>query len=68
MQRGRINSTETPQGWNCNSGCNVPNHCTLPRCTNVVFPQTFSGSGTVRIRASLIAGNDSEVIGDFRGT
>ena len=54
MQSGRINSTKTPQGWNCNSGCDVPDHCILPSCTNVIFPQTFSGSGTVSIRASLI--------------
>ena len=54
MQRGRINSTEIPQGWSCNSGFDVPDHCTLPRCTNVVFPQTFSGSGTVSIRSDAM--------------
>ena len=47
-QVGKVNASETRQGWNCNSGCEAPQHCTLPRCTNVVFPQTFiSGSGTV---------------------
>ena len=46
-QVGKLNTSETRQGWNCNSGCEAPQHCTLPRCTNVVFPQTFSGSGTV---------------------
>ena len=46
-QAGKLNASETRQGWNCNSGCEAPQHCTLPRCTNVVFPQTFSGSGTV---------------------
>ena len=46
-QVGKLNSSETRQGWNCNSGCKAPQHCTLPRCTNVVFPHTFSGSGTV---------------------
>ena len=46
-QVGKLNTSETRQGWNCNSGCEAPQHCTLPRCTNVVFPQTFSGSGIV---------------------
>ena len=46
-QVGKLNASETRQEWNCNSGCEAPQHCTLPRCTNVVFPQTFSGSGTV---------------------
>ena len=46
-QVGKLNVSETRQGWKCNSGCEAPQHCTLPRCTNVVFPQTFSGSGTV---------------------
>ena len=46
-QVGKLNASETRQGWNCNSGCEAPQHCTLPRCTNVIFPQTFSGSGTV---------------------
>ena len=47
-QVGKLNASETPQeGWNCKSGCEAPQNCTLPRCTNVVFPQTFSGSGTV---------------------
>ena len=49
MQRGKLNVTKTPQGWNCNSGCDPPEHCILPRCTNVAFPQTFSGSGTVGV-------------------
>ena len=49
MQRGKLNVTKTPQGWNCNSGCDPPDHCILPRCTNVAFPQTFSGSGTVSV-------------------
>ena len=49
MQRGKLNVTKTPQGWNCNSGCDPPDHCILPRCTNVAFPQTFSGSGTVGV-------------------
>ena len=44
---GKLNASETRQGWNCKSGCEAPQHCTLPRCTNVVFPHTFSGSGTV---------------------
>ena len=46
-QVGKLNASETRQGWNCNSGCKAPQHCTLPHCTNVVFPHTFSGSGTV---------------------
>ena len=36
-QVGKLNASETRQGWNCNSGCEPPQHCTLPRCTNVVF-------------------------------
>ncbi|CAH3185858.1 unnamed protein product, partial [Porites lobata] len=52
-QVGKLNASETRQGWNCNSGCKAPQHCTLPRCTNVVFPHTFSGSGTVRVFVSL---------------
>ncbi|CAH3168587.1 unnamed protein product, partial [Porites lobata] len=52
-QVGKLNASETRQGWNCNSGCKAPQHCTLPRCTNVVFPHTFSGSGIVRVFVSL---------------
>ncbi|CAH3156512.1 unnamed protein product [Porites evermanni] len=61
-QVGKLNASETRRGWNCNSGCEAPQHCTLPRCTNVVFPQTFSGSGTVRVFVSLSHEDQSSVV------
>ena len=48
MQIGKLNISETLQDWSCNSACSPSQHCRLPRCTNVLFPNTFSGSGTVR--------------------
>ena len=47
LQTGRLNISQTLQGWSCSSACSPSQHCRLPRCTNVVFPKTFSGSGTV---------------------
>jgi len=52
MQSGRLNVTEIPMGWNCNN-CQVPEHCTLPRCTNVVFPTEFTGLGKVSVQKKI---------------
>ena len=59
LQTGRLNISQTLQGWSCSSACSPSQHCRLPRCTNVVFPKTFSGSGTV---------STSSGSGAFRGT
>lgn len=47
FQTGKLNMSESLQGWSCSSACTPPQYCHLPRCTNVAFPQTFTGSGKV---------------------
>lgn len=47
LQLGNLNISKTLQDWSCSSGCAPSPHCRLPRCSNVVFPNMFGGSGTV---------------------
>ncbi|CAH3162089.1 unnamed protein product, partial [Pocillopora meandrina] len=56
LQTGKLNISQTLQGWSCSSACSPSQHCRLPRCTNVVFPKTFSGSGTVNIYVTVSHG------------
>ena len=47
QQSGKLNISQQFQDWSCSSGCSPSQHCRLPRCTNVVFPDMFKGSGKV---------------------
>ena len=49
MQTGNLNMSQTFQDWSCSSGCSPPLNCRLAICTNVAFPQAFSGSEKVSI-------------------
>ncbi|KAL9963147.1 hypothetical protein ACROYT_G032322 [Oculina patagonica] len=53
LQRGNLNMSNTLQDWSCSSGCDPSPHCRLPRCSNVVFPFMFGGSGKVQVHVSL---------------
>ncbi|PFX19881.1 hypothetical protein AWC38_SpisGene15693 [Stylophora pistillata] len=46
LQTGRLNISQNLQDWSCSSGCSPPQYCRLSRCTNIVFPDAFKGSGT----------------------
>ncbi|CAH3150077.1 unnamed protein product, partial [Porites evermanni] len=46
------------QEWSCSSACTPPQHCYLPRCTKIPFPETFSGSGKVHVHVSLSHGEN----------
>ncbi|KAL9963121.1 hypothetical protein ACROYT_G032296 [Oculina patagonica] len=54
MQIGKLNMSQSLQDGGCSGGCSQ--HCRLPRCGNVVFPFTFSGSGTVQVHVTLSHG------------
>ncbi|XP_078381933.1 uncharacterized protein LOC144664642 isoform X1 [Oculina patagonica] len=56
LQTGHLNISETLQEWGCSGSCLSSQHCRLPRCGNVVFPFTFSGSGTVQVHVTLSHG------------
>ncbi|CAH3030203.1 unnamed protein product [Porites evermanni] len=45
FQTGKFNMSDSFQDWSCSSACSPPQHCHLPRCTKVPFPETFTGSG-----------------------
>ncbi|CAH3143439.1 unnamed protein product, partial [Pocillopora meandrina] len=53
FQAGNLNTSKTLQDWSCSSGCTPSFHCRLPRCTNVVFPTAFSGSGRVQVYVTI---------------
>ena len=45
FQTGKFNMSDSFQDWSCSSACSPPQHCHLPRCTKVPFPETFTGLG-----------------------
>ena len=47
LQTGKVNMSQTSQDWICSSGCSPPLNCRLAICTNIAFPQAFSGSAKV---------------------
>ena len=49
LQTGKLNMSQTIQDWSCGSGCSPPLNCRLAICTNIAFPQAFSGSGKVKV-------------------
>ncbi|XP_020609571.1 uncharacterized protein LOC110048125 [Orbicella faveolata] len=58
LQTGKLNMSQTFQDWSCSSGCSPPLNCRLAICTNVAFPQAFSGSGKVQVHVSMSHGEE----------
>jgi len=58
LQTGKLNMSQTFQDWSCGSGCSPPLNCRLAICTNVAFPQAFSGSAKVQVHVSISHGEE----------
>ncbi|PFX13555.1 Aggrecan core protein [Stylophora pistillata] len=56
LQTGRLNISQNLQDWSCSSGCSPPQYCPLSRCTNIVFPDAFKGSGTINVHVTVSHG------------